>query len=69
MTGCKSLLTDYYSCDGPIVRFGGESSGKTVGYGKMITEKVTINKVAYVQGLTYNLLSVTQLCDSKHAVV
>ena len=69
MTGCKALLTDYYSCDGPIVRFGGESSGKTVGYGKMITEKVTINKVAYVQGLTYNLLSVTQLCDSKHAVV
>ena len=35
----------------------------------MITERVTINKVAYVQGLTYNLLSVTQLCDSKHAIV
>ena len=69
MIGCKSLLSDYQPADGPTVLFGGDASGKTVGYGKLITELVTFQKVAHVQGLNHNLLSVTQICDAKNVIV
>ena len=69
MTSCKSLLTDYRKFDGSTVKFGGNSSGKIVGYGTFVCEKVTIKHVAHVEGLGYNLLSVIQLCDASNVVV
>ncbi|KAJ9557428.1 hypothetical protein OSB04_012042 [Centaurea solstitialis] len=34
-----------------------------MGYGDILHDKITINKVAYVEGLSHNLLNIGQFCD------
>src|SRR5581483_9844738 len=34
-----------------------------MGYGDILHDKITINKVAYVEGLSHNLLSIGKFCD------
>ena len=65
MTGSKELLEDYYEQSGPRVRFGSETtgSGRTEGYGVVNNGRIKFTHVAYVNGLKYNLISVSQLCD------
>lgn len=69
MTGNKDLLSDYIEKDGPEVIFGDNNSGKTRGYGTVGKGSLTVRKVAYVEGLKHNLLSISQLCDKGHQVI
>ncbi|KAJ9566452.1 hypothetical protein OSB04_002418 [Centaurea solstitialis] len=68
MTGNKHVLIDFKEEAGPSVKFGGEGRGITRGYGTLTNGKTTFRKVSYVEGLTHNLLSISQLCDKDHEV-
>ena len=68
MSGDHSLLTEFEKKVGPGVTFGDDSKGYTVGYGKIKKENVIIEKVALVDGLKHNLLSIGQLCDNGNKV-
>ncbi|KAJ9548150.1 hypothetical protein OSB04_020693 [Centaurea solstitialis] len=68
MTGNKHVLIDFKEEAGPTVKFGGEGRGITKGYGTLTNGKTTFKKVSYVEGLTHNLLSISQLCDKDHKV-
>jgi len=63
MTGDKSLLKDYVKMKGPIISFGDNSKGFTLGYGTVASGNVSFEDVALVEGLMHNLLSVSQLGD------
>ena len=54
--------------NGPKISFGDNSKGKTVGKGKIIHGNLTINEVLIVENLSYNLISISQLCDIGHVV-
>ena len=62
MTGDKSKFVQLKSQDGGFVRFGDKSKAKIVGLGKVRSEP-SIDGVSLVNGLKYNLISVSQLCD------
>ena len=68
MTGDQSLLTRFEERAGPGVTFGDDSKGYTLGYGLIEKENVIIEKVALVDGLKHNLLSISQLCDNGNKV-
>ncbi|KAJ9557485.1 hypothetical protein OSB04_012099 [Centaurea solstitialis] len=68
MTGNKHVLVDYKEEAGPSVKFGGEGRGISKGYGTLTNSKTTFKRVSYVEGLTHNLLSISQLCDKDHKV-
>ncbi|GJZ40230.1 retrovirus-related pol polyprotein from transposon TNT 1-94 [Tanacetum coccineum] len=65
MTGVKSYLHKYVEQLGPKVVFGDNSSCITEGYGLINCEGVVFTKVAFVNGLKYNLIIISQLCDAK----
>ena len=69
MTGTKSVLTNYKEEKGPSVTFGGNGKGYTRGFGTLTNGATTFRKVAYVEGLKHNLLSISQLCDRDHKVI
>ena len=54
---------------GPLVTFGDNSKGFTMGYGKIVSGNVVIEDVALVAGLEVNLLSVSQFADKGFQVV
>ncbi|KAJ9536069.1 hypothetical protein OSB04_un000772 [Centaurea solstitialis] len=68
MTGSKSVLSNYREERGPAVTFGGNGKGQTRGYGTLTNGVTTFKRVAYVEGLMHNLLSINQLCDKNHKV-
>ncbi|GJT63688.1 retrovirus-related pol polyprotein from transposon TNT 1-94 [Tanacetum coccineum] len=68
MTGVKSYLHKYVEQPGPKVVFGDNSSCITEGYGSINCGGVVFTKVAFVNGLKYNLISISQLCDAKYIV-
>ncbi|KAJ9544634.1 hypothetical protein OSB04_024341 [Centaurea solstitialis] len=63
MTGRKELLTNFKQKYGGNVRFGNKLSAPIMGYGDILHHKITISKVAYVEGLSHNLLSIGKFCD------
>ncbi|VFQ87852.1 unnamed protein product, partial [Cuscuta campestris] len=64
MTGDASLLSNLIPYDGPRVTFGGSNDfGLTKGLGNLVYKGLTIQAVSYVEGLNYNLLSISQFCD------
>ncbi|KAJ9545582.1 hypothetical protein OSB04_025289 [Centaurea solstitialis] len=65
MTGRKELLANFKQKYGGNVRFGNKLSAPIMGYGVILHHKITINKVAYVEGLSHNLLSIGKFCDKK----
>ncbi|KAJ9536026.1 LOW QUALITY PROTEIN: hypothetical protein OSB04_un000809 [Centaurea solstitialis] len=65
MTGSKSVLFDYSD---ERVTFGGNGKGQTRGYGTLTNGVTMFKRVAYVEGLMHNLLSISQLCDKNHKV-
>ncbi|KAJ9558101.1 hypothetical protein OSB04_012715 [Centaurea solstitialis] len=65
MTGRKELLANFKHKYGVNVRFGNKLSAPIMGYGDILHHKITINKVAYVEGLSHNLLSIGKFCDKK----
>ncbi|GJS78205.1 retrovirus-related pol polyprotein from transposon TNT 1-94 [Tanacetum coccineum] len=52
----------------PKVVFGDKSSCITKGYGSINYGGIVFSKVAFVNGLKYNLISISQLCDAKYIV-
>ncbi|KAJ9545017.1 hypothetical protein OSB04_024724 [Centaurea solstitialis] len=68
MTGNKHVLVDFKEEAGPSVKFDGEGRGISRGYGTLTNGKTTFRRVSYVEGLTINLLSISQLFDKDHKV-
>ena len=68
MIGKKNLLSDYKEEKGPSVTFGGNGKGYTRGFGVLSNGTTTFRRVAYVEGLKHNLLSISQLCDKDNKV-
>nr|GEV48077.1 retrovirus-related Pol polyprotein from transposon TNT 1-94 [Tanacetum cinerariifolium] len=68
MTGVKSYMHEYVEQPGPEVVFGDDSTYVTEGYGSIKCNGIVFTKVAFVNGLEYNLISISQLCDAKYIV-
>ncbi|GKA32745.1 retrovirus-related pol polyprotein from transposon TNT 1-94 [Tanacetum coccineum] len=68
MTGVKSYLHKYVEQPSPKVVFGDNSSCITEGYGSINCGGIVLTKVAFVNGIKYNLISISQLCDAKYIV-
>ncbi|GKE17891.1 retrovirus-related pol polyprotein from transposon TNT 1-94 [Tanacetum coccineum] len=69
MRGVKQYLHRYSKEPGPKVVFGDDSSGDTEGYGLVNCNGITFTRVAYVNGLKHNLISISQLCDANYKVL
>ena len=70
MTRDKSKFCLLTESDGGKVTFRGNSKGKIIGsekVGKNLSS--CIDDVMLVEGLAYNLLSISQLCDKGHKVL
>ncbi|GKB47264.1 retrovirus-related pol polyprotein from transposon TNT 1-94 [Tanacetum coccineum] len=68
MNGVKSYLHKYVEQPSPKVVFGDNSSCIIEGYGSINYGGVVFTKVAFVNGLKYNLISISQLCDAKYII-
>nr|GEY16889.1 hypothetical protein [Tanacetum cinerariifolium] len=68
MTGVKSHLYKYVEQPGPKVVFGDDSTYTTKGYGSIKCNDIVFTKLAFVNGLKYDLISISQLCDTKYIV-
>ncbi|GKB30053.1 retrovirus-related pol polyprotein from transposon TNT 1-94 [Tanacetum coccineum] len=53
----------------PEMPFDSDSEGDTKGYGSVNCNGITFTKVAYVNGLKHNLISISQLCDANLKVM
>nr|GEW88808.1 retrovirus-related Pol polyprotein from transposon TNT 1-94 [Tanacetum cinerariifolium] len=69
MTWIKQYLHKYSKEPGPKVVFKDDSSRDTKGYGSMNCNEITFTRVAYVDGLKHNLISISQLCDANYKVL
>jgi len=50
--------------EGGTIIFGEDSKGRIIGFGNIkISKSPLIENIALVDGLKYNLLSISQLCD------
>ncbi|KAI3692839.1 hypothetical protein L6452_32663 [Arctium lappa] len=63
MTGNKELLSSFKAKSGGTVTFGDNKQGQIKGYGELSRGNVSVSKIAYVDGLKHNLISISQLCD------
>ncbi|XP_070008297.1 uncharacterized protein [Nicotiana sylvestris] len=69
MTGDKNLYKEVTKIDGGSVKFGDDSKGKIIGTRIIpFDNNCDITEVYLVDGLNYNLLSISQLCDSGYEV-
>ncbi|GJW13715.1 retrovirus-related pol polyprotein from transposon TNT 1-94 [Tanacetum coccineum] len=68
MTGVKNYLQKYDEQRGPKVVFGDDSTCITEGYGSIKCNGIAFTKVVVVNGLKYNLINISQLCDAKYIV-
>ncbi|GKA38342.1 retrovirus-related pol polyprotein from transposon TNT 1-94 [Tanacetum coccineum] len=69
MTRIKQYLQRYSKESGPKVVFGDDSSGDIEGYGSVNYNEITFTRVAYMNGLKHNLISISQLCDANYKVL
>ena len=70
MTGNKDLFSSIQFKEGGTVTFGDNNKGQVVGIGTVgINFKTLINSVLLVDGLKYNLLNISQLCDKNYKIV
>ncbi|GJV47076.1 retrovirus-related pol polyprotein from transposon TNT 1-94 [Tanacetum coccineum] len=69
MTGIKQYLHRYSKESGLKVVFGDDSSGDTEGYGSVNCNGITFTRVAYMNGMKHNLISISQLCDTNYKVL
>ncbi|GJY10741.1 retrovirus-related pol polyprotein from transposon TNT 1-94 [Tanacetum coccineum] len=60
---------EYSKEPGPKVVFRDDSSGDIEGYGLVNCNRITFTRVAYVNGLKHNLISISQLCDANFKVL
>ena len=68
MTGVRGLLYQFVKIDGGHVNFAGTNGGSITGIGNVSNGKITLEKVNYVEQLTHNLMSVSQICDKGNTV-
>ncbi|XP_070040640.1 uncharacterized protein [Nicotiana tomentosiformis] len=69
MTGDKNLFKEITKINGGSVKFGDDLKGKIVGTGTVpFNKNCNITEVYVVDGLNYNFLSISQLCDSRYEV-
>ena len=62
MTGRREELREYRELkNGGLVKFGNNALGEIKGYGMITNGKFSICKLAHVEGLQHNLISVSQL--------
>ncbi|GKD21041.1 zinc finger, CCHC-type, retrotransposon gag domain protein, partial [Tanacetum coccineum] len=59
MTGVKQYMHRYSKEPSPKVVFGDDSSGDTEGYGSVNCNGITFTRVAYVNDLRHNLISIS----------
>ncbi|PKA49926.1 hypothetical protein AXF42_Ash019242 [Apostasia shenzhenica] len=65
MTGDRSKFTNLEMKDGRFMTFGENTKKRILGIGVIgNSTKFSINKVFLVDGLAFNLLSISQLCDN-----
>ncbi|GJU79645.1 hypothetical protein Tco_1282010 [Tanacetum coccineum] len=69
MTRVKQYLHIYSEESGLKVVFGDNSLGDTKGYGLVNCNGITFTRVAYVNGLKHNLISISHLCDANFKVM
>ncbi|KAK2965659.1 hypothetical protein RJ640_001492 [Escallonia rubra] len=65
---CFMAKDDHSDKNGRRVTFGDNSNGKIIGKGKIGTGSISIDNVSLVDGLKFNLISISQLIDSGHKV-
>jgi hypothetical protein len=65
MTGNRKLFSTYKAYNGGNVVFGSDRRGNIIGKGTISQDSLTIENVEHVDNLTYNLLSIGQICDNK----
>ncbi|XP_012837630.1 PREDICTED: uncharacterized protein LOC105958166 [Erythranthe guttata] len=64
MTGVKEFLKNYQQITGGAVTFGNGKKGEVLGKGSLNHENLPkLKNVLLVEGLTSNLISISQLCD------
>lgn len=69
MSGDKSLFSKFENYNGGYVTFGDGSKSKVVGKGSIQAPGIgTLENVLFVEGLKANLISISQMCDSRHEV-
>ena len=67
MTGRSQYLCDFKAdTNGGHVTFGNDANGTIQGYRLLTNENFSIQRVAYIEGLKRNLISVGQLCKTGH---
>ncbi|CAM8895720.1 unnamed protein product [Rhodiola kirilowii] len=65
MTGNTKWYTSLRPHTGGPVTFGNKSRGEIIGIGKVkLNDKIRISDVSLVEGISYDLLSVSQLCQN-----
>nr|GEW64930.1 integrase, catalytic region, zinc finger, CCHC-type, peptidase aspartic, catalytic [Tanacetum cinerariifolium] len=64
VTGNLKLLCNFVEKYLGTVCFGNGQFALILGYGDLVQENITINRVYYVEGLNHNLFSVGQFCDA-----
>ncbi|KAI3681244.1 hypothetical protein L6452_36033 [Arctium lappa] len=70
LRNCRGLLTSYQEkSGGGSVTFGDNKKGQIKGYGVIAKKDIGVCRVAYVDGLKHNLLSVSRLCDNRFDVM
>ncbi|GKC54626.1 hypothetical protein Tco_1077371 [Tanacetum coccineum] len=69
MTRIKQYLHRYSKESGLKVVFRDDSSGDTEGYDSVNCNGITFTRVAYVNGLKHNLISISQLCDANFIIL
>ncbi|GJV37347.1 retrovirus-related pol polyprotein from transposon TNT 1-94 [Tanacetum coccineum] len=69
MTGNKDLFSSYKAIDGGNVVFGSNTKSKIIGKGTITHNPLTIHDVSHVENLSFNLLSIGQICDNKCKVL
>ena len=70
MTRNREKFINLIVKDGGKVIFGGKEKGKIIRQGKVSENpSCSIDDVLLVEGLKYNLLSISQLCDKDHRVI
>ena len=69
MTRERSMFLDLKPHEGVTIGFGGIGKGKISGIGKLgVPSLAFIDNILYVEGLKYNLLSLSQFCDNGYIV-
>ncbi|GJX35936.1 zf-CCHC domain-containing protein [Tanacetum coccineum] len=69
MTGNKDLFPTYEAINIGNVVFGSNIKNKIIGKGTIAHNSLTIHDVSHVENLSFNLLSIGQICDKKCKVL